>query len=128
MLKLVPSDYPPNKEVYKYFAEKYGRKESAIRNWFYAQKNGTIINQTQQERSKQQIEQNQQLAETLENHFKQDLFPSDEEIQAISDEVNMSFSRVKSSLDNYRLLFEKKIGKEQFQKRIDAGDFTAFED
>jgi len=127
MSKFISSDYPNNREFYTYFAEKYGRTENAIRCWFYAQKIGEYQNLTPHEKSKLQLEKNQQIKNTLENHFKQNLFLSDDEIQDIVDEVQMSFPRVKSSLENYRLSFAKKIGKEEFQKRIEAGNFTAIQ-
>merc|ERR1712117_695528 len=65
---------------------------------------------------------------TLENFFKQDLYPSEADLLEIAEDVKMSLSRVKASLENYRLVFEQKIGEEEFARRKEEGNFTGYVD
>jgi len=127
MLEHFPNDFPRDKERYNYFAEKYDRTFEAIDRFFRRQKSGKQKQKfhSKEDEAKVQLERIRKTKETLNNHFKQDLFPSDADLRVIAEEVKMSLSRVKASLVNYRLVFEKKVGKEEFARRLEEGDFTA---
>jgi len=124
----LPNDYPPDKNAYKDFANRFGRTDTAIAGWFSQKKSGIKQSLSQKEISKIKLEREKENNKTLEYHFNLNLFPSDAELREIAEAADSSFYRVKKMQHNHMLMFKKKIGEEEFQKRIDAGNFTVFDD
>ena len=124
----LPHDYPPDHKAYEYFAVKFGRSKTAIAKRFFDMKRGINLGLSPEELAKNKIEREQQLYDSLEEHFITNIYPDDADIREIAEAHDQTFLQVKNMSDNFRLEFIKNIGEEKFQKRIDAGNYTAYPD